>query len=107
MGTMIRVFIELRMEVWFMKKTGKKLATHYRIPVQSAYYHGEGHWFWNLQRFPAAYFDDHGYVLFETEKDYVESVYLSISSKNTNVRGGATIANMPGYHKLEPPPALL
>jgi hypothetical protein len=90
-----------------MKKTGKKLATHYKIPVQNTYYHGVGHWFWNLQRFPAAYFDDHGYVLFRTEKDYVESVYLSISSKNTNVRGGATIADMPGYQKLEPPPVLL
>jgi hypothetical protein len=90
-----------------MKKTGKKLATHYDIPARSAYYHNEGHWFWNLGSFPGAYFDDHGYILFATEKEYLESAYLSISSKNTNVRSGASIADMPGYQRLDPPPRSL
>jgi len=90
-----------------MKKTGKKLTAYYKIPVQSAYYHGEGHWYWNLHIFPAAYFDDHGYVVFQTEKEYLENSYLTISSKNTNVRNKGTIADMPGYHRLEPPPVSL
>ena len=90
-----------------MKKTGKKLAAYYNIPVRSAYYHNEGHWYWNLRDFPAAYFDDHGYIHFPTEKEYVDSPYLTISSKNTNVRNKGTIADMPGYRTLEPPPASL
>jgi hypothetical protein len=46
-------------------------------------------------------------LLFQTEKDYIESVYLSLSSKNTNVRGAGSIADMPGSQRLEPAPASL
>ena len=90
-----------------MKKTGKTLAKHYRIPVQSAYYHNDGHWYWNLHQFPGAYFDDHGCIIFQTEREYLDNSYLTISSKNTNVRNRGTIADMPGYRKLDPPPSSL
>ena len=88
-----------------MKKTGKRLLAYYKIPVRSAYYHNEGHWYWNLHSFPAAYFDANGCVVFQTENDYINSPYLTISSKNTNVRNKRTIADIPGYRKPEPPPA--
>jgi hypothetical protein len=39
-----------------MKKTGESLARSYRINVRSAYYHNDGNWYWNLERFPGAYF---------------------------------------------------
>lgn len=90
-----------------MKKTGRKLAALYKIPVRSAYYHDEGHWYWNLSDFPAAYFDANGYVIFQNEGEYLDNPYLSISSKNTNVRNKRTIADMPGYRKLDPPPVSL
>lgn len=92
------------------KKTGTTLAEFYKIPVKSASYHNNGNWFWNLERFPGAFFDDNGYVLFQTERDYAECVYLSIGPRNTGVRGkdaGMSIADIPGYQKLEPPPSSL
>jgi hypothetical protein len=53
-----------------MKKTGKFLAKSYQLDLRSAYYHNSGNWYWNLEEFPAAYFDDYGCVVFDTEADY-------------------------------------
>lgn len=92
------------------KKTGKALAKFYKIPVKSAYYHVDGNWFWNLKDFPGAYFDSEGYVVFATEREYLECVYLSIGPNNTGIRGknaGMGIADIPGYQRLAPPPASL
>jgi len=93
-----------------MKKTGNRLARFYQIDVQSAYYHNEGNWYWNLDRFPGAYFDANGCVVFETEKDYRECVWLTIGPRNTGVRGknaGIGISDIPGYRRLQPPPSSL
>jgi len=93
-----------------MKKTGRSLARFYQIGVQSSYYHNDGNWYWNLERFPGAYFDAHGCVVFETEKDYRECVYLSIGPRNTGIRSknvGMGISDIPGYRKLDPPPISL
>ena len=92
------------------EKTGKALAEFYKIPVKAAYYHNEGNWYWNLEQFPGAYFDDNGCVVFQTEKDYAHCVYLTIGPRNTGVRGknvGIGIADIPGYQKLNPPPSSL
>jgi hypothetical protein len=89
------------------KTTGTDLAGFYKIPVKQAHYHNNGNWFWNLKRFPGAYFDDFGYIVFQTEDDYAQCVYLSIGPRNTGIRGknsGMSIADIPGYQKLEPPP---
>jgi hypothetical protein len=93
-----------------MKKTGRSLARSYRIDVRSAYYHNDGNWYWNLERFPGAYFDAHGCIVFKTQKDYQECVYLSIGPRNTGVRNknvGMGISDIPGYRKLDPSPASL
>jgi hypothetical protein len=88
----------------------KALAEFYKIGVQNAYCHKEGNWYWNLERFPGAYFDADGCVVFRTEKDYRECVYLSIGPRNTGVRDknvGMGISDIPGYRKLNPPPSSL
>jgi len=93
-----------------MKITGKRLASFYKIDVRSAYYHNNGNWYWNLQEFPGAYFDSGGCVVFQTEKDFLECVYLSVGPRNTGVRGknaGMGISDIPGYRKLEPRPNTL
>ncbi len=93
-----------------MKRTGKFLAGYYQLRVRSAYYHNNGNWYWNLEQFPGAYFDDNGFVVFETEADYFGCVYLSISPRNTGVRGknvGVGISDIPAYRKLDPPPKSL
>lgn len=90
-----------------MKTTGTSLAKIYKIHVQSAPYHNNGNWYWNLKRFPGAFFDAYGVVVFETEKDYHGCVYLTIGPRNTGVRNknvGMGISDMPGYQELDPPP---
>jgi hypothetical protein len=93
-----------------MKKTGRTLARFYQLVVRGAYYHDDGNWYWNLEQFPGAYFDASGCIVFETEKDYFECVYLSIGPRNTGIRGknaGIGISDIPGYRKLDPPPTSL
>jgi hypothetical protein len=48
-------------------------------------------------RFPAAFFDPDGYLLFRTEREYIESPYLNIGER-VNVPGG--IASVPGYKRV-------
>lgn len=92
------------------KKTTKALVEFYRIPVKQAHYHNEGNWYWNLTEFPGAYFDDRGVVIFETERDYFECVYLQVGPNNTWVRDkdkGMNISDIPTYKLLDPPPMSL
>jgi hypothetical protein len=91
-------------------RTGKFLAKFYNLGVRSAYCHNEGNWYWTLCEFPAAYFDADGCVVFQSEKDYWECVYLSVGPRNTGVRNknaGMRISDIPGYRRLDPPPSSL
>ena len=88
-------------------KPGRFLARQYGISVRSAYAHNEGNWYWNLTDFPGAYFDAEGCVVFQTEREYHDCVYLSIGPRNTWVRDkavGMSISDIPGYRKLNPAP---
>ena len=90
-----------------MKTTGRTLARFYGLPVKAAHYHNDGNWYWNLHEFPAAYFDANGCVIFQSEEDYLQCVYLTVGPANTGVRGkdaGISIADIPGYQKLDPAP---
>ena len=92
--------------------TAKALARFYGIDVQSAHYHDEGNWYWNLTRFPGVYFGPEGCIVFKTEENYRFSglLHLSIGPRNTGIRHkdvGMSISDMPGYRKLDPPPSSL
>jgi hypothetical protein len=52
-----------------------------------------------LRRFPGAFFDQHGYVRFETEEDYRNCPYVQIR-KQISVPN--RISSIPGYVKVNP-----
>lgn len=58
-------------------------------------YSDDGHWYATLERFPAALFDPHGYVLFETEEEYRSSPHLHIGKQISVPKPG--ISAIPGY----------
>ena len=74
--------------------TGVLLNMKWGVGAKHALYHRDGHWYNNLDRFPGALFDPHGYVVFENEARYRNSPFLRVS-KETNVPGG--ISSLPGY----------
>lgn len=73
---------------------GKQLNDEWKIGARHALFSRDGSWYENLERFPGALFDPHGYVLFRSEQDYRKSPYVRIGKK-TNVSGG--ISSVPGY----------
>jgi len=77
--------------------SGNKLNREWKVGARHALYHKDGHWYNNLGLFPGALFDPNGYVLFDTEQDYLRCSYLKIG-KETNVPKG--IWSIPGYVKM-------
>lgn len=61
-------------------------------------YSDDGHWYATLERFPAALFDAHGYVLFETEEEYRNSRHLHIGKQISIPKPG--ISDIPGYVRV-------
>lgn len=61
-------------------------------------YSDDGHWYATLARFPAALFDNHGYVLFATEQEYRGSPYLNIGKQISVPKPG--ISAIPGYVRV-------
>jgi len=82
----------------YKTNTGKRLNEEWRVGAQHALYHKDGKWYMPLERFPGAYFDPNGYVLFRTLKEYEGCSHLSIGMR-VQVRG--EISGIPGYHKVK------
>ena len=74
--------------------SGRQLNREWGVNARHALYHVDGNFYERLESFPGALFDPNGYVLFETEDDYLNSPYLRHSTK-THVDGG--ISQMPNY----------
>jgi hypothetical protein len=85
------------------KLTGKKLNKLYKMGLRHARY---GCWYHLLEEFPAAYFDDQGCIRFETEQEFLNCDYLGIAG-TVYVKGPrfTSISSIPGYQRLQPPPA--
>lgn len=79
--------------------TGNNLNKEWKVGAQHALYHQHGKWFMPLRRFPGAYFDPNGYVLFDTKTEYENSPYVDIGER-VNIRQG--IYSMPGYVRERP-----
>ncbi len=77
--------------------SGQALNREWNVGAAHALYHKDGNWYHLLGRFPGAYFDPHGYVLFRTEEEYRNCGYLEIG-EHVHVRG--EISNIPGYNKV-------
>ena len=78
--------------------SGESLNREWNVGAKHSLYHRDGKFYMPLERFPGAYFDPNGYVLFKTEREYLSSPYLSIGER-VNVRGG--ISRIPGYKRMK------
>lgn len=76
---------------------GKALNKNWQVNAEHALYRASGDWHHQLKRFPGAFIDKSGYVIFETENDYRTCPYLKIK-KDVHVRNG--IAAIPGYVRI-------
>ena len=74
--------------------SGRQLNVRWRAGAVHALYHKDGNYFNHLERFPGALFDPHGYVMFKTERDYVDSPYLQ---HGVQLHVPESISAMPGY----------
>ncbi|MGR4876125.1 hypothetical protein [Pseudoxanthomonas sp. LARHCG66] len=74
--------------------SGSRLLRDWAIPARQAMYHQGGTFFMPLDKFPGAYCDPDGYVVFATESSYKSCPNISIG-KRANVHGG--ISKLPGY----------
>ncbi|MBN4064932.1 hypothetical protein JYU04_04270 [Dehalococcoides mccartyi] len=80
--------------------SGRKLAVRENLKVTKAYYHWEGTWFQRVREFPVALFDKEGYVIFNSEREYLNHPDVEGSEK-TNIPKG--IASFSEYKKMSRP----
>lgn len=81
------------------RMTGARFCAMHGIQVRQARYHVDGTWYARLSRFPAALCDAHGYVRFNTERDFLECPYLPIGKQVGVPNGG--ISAIPGYRRVD------
>ena len=81
---------------------GTDLLGRWRISARQARFHRDGSWYERLDRFPAAYCDCNGYVVFDSEDDVRTTPGIRIEpSGQVAVPGG--ISRVPGYRKVNDP----
>ena len=74
--------------------SGARLLKQWGIPAKQAMYHKDGVFFMPLERFPGAYCDPNGYVVFSTKQAFDSCAAISVG-KRANVHQG--ISKLPGY----------
>jgi HNH endonuclease len=83
-----------------MKTTDREIAEQYcrqyGIEVHQARYREDGRWYHHLTRFPAAFIDKDGYIIFETKQDYESCKHLDLQ-QDVNVPSKKGIKVIPGY----------
>ena len=79
---------------------GSQLAIRENLKVKKAYYHWEGIFFEPVHEFPVALFDEDGYVIFDSEYEYLNHPDVE-RGKKTNIRKG--IASFSTYKKMSRP----
>lgn len=79
--------------------SGKELNDRWRVGAAQSRYHRDGTFFMPVDRFPVAFFDLNGYLVFRTETEYGECPHVHIG-KRVNVPGG--ISSVPGYKRVCP-----
>lgn len=79
------------------KVNGKILNNLWEVGAKHALYHEDGKWYHQLRAFPGALFDARGYIVFESEAEYLDCVYLRIK-RDLHIPDG--IKSIPGYVKI-------
>jgi 5-methylcytosine-specific restriction enzyme A len=77
--------------------TGKLLNLTWHIGARHALYREDGRWYHRLLDFPGVYFDSTGYIIFNSEEEYLSSTYLDIKH-DVHVKNG--ISEIPGYKRI-------
>jgi len=77
--------------------SGKLLNKLWQVRAKHALYREDGKWYHQLTDFPGALFDANGYIVFATERDYLNCSYLQIK-KDLHVPEG--ISSIPGYIRV-------
>ena len=75
-----------------------RLNKDWKVGAIQSRYRETGNWYAKLQRFPAALFDLHGYVLFATEEAYLSSPHLKLGKQISVPKPG--ISAIPGYVRV-------
>jgi hypothetical protein len=78
--------------------SGARLLRQWNIPAKQAMYHKDGVFFMPLERFPGAYCDPNGYIVFATQQAFDFCRHISVG-KRANVHQG--ISNLPGYVRVK------
>jgi hypothetical protein len=77
------------------ENTGQRLNKEWNIGAKHALYSKDGTWYEKLKRFPGALLDADGYILFQTELDFLNCPHLNIKKKVTVSTPG--ISQIKGY----------
>jgi hypothetical protein len=84
-----------------MKTSGKTLNKLWNVNARHALYHKDSTWYHLLNEFPAALFDSHGYILFETERDLRACPGIAIGDVEKNwMRIPQGIYSLAGYVRV-------
>jgi 5-methylcytosine-specific restriction protein A len=67
--------------------SGKELNVEWKVGAQHALYHHSGNWYHVLERFPGAFFDKNGYVLFHSKRHFESCEDLRIGKHVTVPEG--------------------
>ena len=80
--------------------SGRQLARREGLNVKKAYYHWEGTFFQRVHEFPVALFDRFGYVVLNSQREYLNHHKIS-GKERTNIPSG--IASFSTYKKMSKP----
>jgi len=78
--------------------SGKLLNDLWNVGAKHALYRKDGKWHHILTDFPGALFNEHGYIRFESEEEFLSCEYLQIQQYVLVEPDG--IRNIPGYIKV-------
>jgi hypothetical protein len=77
--------------------TAAVLERRWNVKVRHGLFHRDGTWYNRLTKFPGALFDPMGYVVFQSEQDYLNCPQVSVGEQ-TNVR--PHISAIAGYVRI-------
>jgi hypothetical protein len=82
----------------YKTNSGKNLKKEWNIKAVQVRYHKDGTFFMPVDKFPAAFCDPNGYVLFKRKEDYEKSHDLEIGNR-INIRKG--VCRVPEYIRMK------
>jgi hypothetical protein len=80
--------------------TAKKIERVVATRAVHVLYNEGGKWYHHLRYFPGVLFDKSGFIIFQTEQDYLSCVQLN-HGKDLNISEG--ISKIPGYRTFTEP----